>query len=52
VLPIAAVLASFRADGPREVVLLGTLANDEYDPAIEAGQFDVLSAGLCGSGGS
>jgi D-alanyl-D-alanine carboxypeptidase len=40
--------AFVRADGRHEVVLLGSLANDEYDAAVEAAQFDVLSAGLCG----
>jgi D-alanyl-D-alanine carboxypeptidase len=39
--------AFVRADGRHAIVLLGTLANDEYDAAIEAAQFGVLETGLC-----
>jgi D-alanyl-D-alanine carboxypeptidase len=40
--------AFVRADGRHQVVLLGTLANDEYDAAIQAAQFGLVQTGLCG----
>jgi D-alanyl-D-alanine carboxypeptidase len=39
--------AFVRADGRRTVVLLGTLANDEYDAPIRAAQFGLLETALC-----